>query len=180
MPLPLWRIEIHKELNNEEWTNDYLTSDLTIDDAQDLAAVLQTFERNIHTTAVQFTYIRVSSYVKFDRTFRHLTTNLPGLQEAVDYLPLFNTLRLNLGTADSDPGRKYYRTPVPESQQSNGVFNPAYITSLNGLANTYLVATDALEHLVTPKGNQVTSAVFYDRVQMRQLHRRRKKKVVTP
>lgn len=180
MPIPLWRIETVKELNGEVWSNDYLTDDLTIDDAQDLAAVLQTFERSIHSALVQFTYIRVSSYTKFDRTFRHLTTNLAGLQEATDYLPLFNTVRLNLGTSESDPGRKYYRIPVPETQQVNGTLVGSYVAALNGLANTGLVATSAIDHLVTPKGNRITSVTTYPNVQMRQLHRRRKKKPPTP
>lgn len=177
MPEPLWRIETVKQLNNEVWSNDWLTDDATIDDAQDLAAILQTFERNIHMSAVQFTYIRVSSYIPGDRTFRNLQTNLPGLNDTLDYLPLFNTVRLNLQTADSDPGRKYFRCPVPELQQTNGVLVPSYITFLSTQVATYLVAENALEHLVTPKGNRVTSATIFPNVQMRQLHRRRKKKV---
>lgn len=177
MPLPLWRIEIVKELNNEQWSNDYLTDDATLDDAQDLSAILQTFERQIHMAVVRFTYIRVSSYVPGDRTFRHITTNLPGLRETSDYMPLFNTMRVDFGTADSDPGRKYYRTPVAEVWSVNGFFVGEINTLLTADIATYLVATNALEHLVTPKGNRITSASLYPRVQMRQLHRRRKKKV---
>lgn len=177
MAVPLWRIEIVKQLGSEVWSNDYLTDDATLDDAQDLSAVLQTFERNIHMELVQFPYMRVSSYVAGDRTFRHIDTNLGGLQTNADYLPLFNTIRMNMSTADSDPGRKYYRIPVPETQQTNGTLAGAYVSSLNGLINTYMVATDALQHLVTPKGNRITSAAMFPNVQMRQLHRRRKKKV---
>lgn len=177
MAVPLWRIEIVKQLGSEQWSNDYLTDNETIDDAQDLAAVLQTFERNIHMEIVQFPYIRVSSYVAGDRTFRHFDTNLGGLQTVAEYLPLFNTVRMNMSTSDSDPGRKYYRIPVPETQQSNGTLASGYVTSLNGLIGTYLVTPLALEQLVTPKGNRITSAAMYPNVQMRQLHRRRKKKV---
>lgn len=177
MPQPLWRIETVKQLGLEVWSNDWLTDDATIENAQDLAAVLQTFERNIHMAVVTFLYIRVSSYIPGDRTFRHLETNLPGLITTGEYLPLFNTVRMNLGTANSDPGRKYFRCPINESNTGNGAILPAYITTLNTAINTHLITTNALTHLVTPKGNRVTNATIYPFVQMRQLHRRRRKKI---
>lgn len=180
MGLPTWRIQIVKELGNEVWSNDYLTDDVTIEDAQDLSALLQTWERNIHMDSVLFSYIRVSSYAPDDRIFRHLTTNVPGLVTATAYLPLFNTLRVDLGTTDSDPARKYYRCPVSESTQTSGVFDGAYRTTIAGLITTYLITPGVLGHLVTTKGNTVVTATPYIYVQMRQLHRRRKKKVVTP
>lgn len=177
MPEPLWRIETVKQLGSETWSNDWLTDDATMEDAQDLAALIQTFERNIHMSVVQFTYIRVSSYIPGDRTFRNLQTNVPGLNDTLDYLPLFNTVRLSLSTSASDPGRKYFRCPIPEIQQANGVLVPSYITFLNTQVLNFLVGPAVLEHLVTPKGNRITSATIFPNVQMRQLHRRRKKKV---
>jgi hypothetical protein len=178
MGLPLFRIEIQKSTPSETWSNDYLTDDLTMNDAQDLASVLLTWERQIHQVLVNFDYIRISSYVKGDRTFRHLTLNEAGLLGVDDHLPLYCTLRMDMQTQDSDPCRKYYRMPVKEVDQQNGKFLAAPFVFFNQWIDTYLVNTMALEHIVSNKGNKVISANLFPYVQMRQLHRRRKAKVV--
>ena len=180
MAAPRWRIEIHKRYNAEKWANDYLTDDLTIEDAQDLANELLSWEKNVHQTTVLFEYILISTYAKEDRVFRHLTINQFGLVGAVDSLPLYCTLRLDLPTADSDPCRKYYRAPVAESQQANGFLMVDYLNAINTGANNQLVVSDVVSHIVSNKGNKVIGATFHNTVQMRQLHRRRKKKQPTP
>lgn len=180
MALPRWRIEIHKSMGGEEWANDWLTDDDTIEDAQDLSALILTFEQHIHSTAVFFEYIRISTTLKFDRVFRHLAINQPGIDTSSDSLPLFNVYRLDMGTDDSDPCRKYFRAPVPEAAQTNGFVNGAVLTSLNGAVGTYLITPGVLPHIVSPKGHTVLTASFNARVQMRQLHRHKRKKVVTP
>lgn len=179
MSVPLWRIEIHKELPAANWANDYLTDDVTIEDAQDLAALLLSWEKAIHKNAINFSYIRISSYVKGDRFFRHLTINEPGDVFPVDSLPYFNTLRIDFQTAHSDPSRKYYRQPVGEGDQTNGVFSTTFTSGIAALITSKLETPGVLDHLVTPAGNKVGSAVVYPFVQMRQLHRRRRKKVPT-
>lgn len=178
MAAPNWRIEIVKQIGAEMWSNDYLTDDATIEDAQDLAALLQTWERNIHMSVVQFPYIRISTTIPGDRIFRHLDTNLGGLVSTAEYMPLFNTLRVNFGTADSDPGRKYYRCPLAEGNQANGNLDALYMGQLGTKITTFLVTPGVLPHIVTPKGNTVVSASIFPQVQIRQLHRRRKKKLV--
>lgn len=176
MAPPNWRIQIQKALGTETWQNDYLTDDVTIEDAQDLAALILTFEQNIHSAQVVFEFIRISTTIVGDRRFRHITINELGLQPVTSYLPLYNTLRLDLQTAESDPARKYYRAPVREDMQENGVILPTTLTFLNGFAQDLLVTTQVIDHLVTTKGNRVTAASFYNQVQMRQLHRRKRKK----
>src|SRR6185369_10483109 len=110
MAVPNWRIEIVKSLLGEQWSNDYLTDDVAIEDVQDLAVILLSWEQSIHMAAVNFDYIRIATTIPFDRTFRHITFNEPGTAGNLAYIPLFNTLRIDLGTTDSDPGRKYYRS----------------------------------------------------------------------
>lgn len=178
MAAPIWRIQINKEGMGEAWANDYLTADATIEDAQDLAALLLTWEQNIHQSNINFAYIRISSFLTGDRFFRHLTVNQPGLLAPADALPLFNTMRVDLGTANSDPARKYYRCPVEEVNQTNGLFNGAFLLAMAGLITTYLVTPGVLPHIVTNSGNPVDRATVQPMVQMRQLHRRRKKKVL--
>lgn len=177
MGTPLWRIEIVKSQNFEVWSNDWLTDDVTIEDAQDLAGELLGFEQALHQTTVLFQYIRISSYVPNDRIFRHIVQNVPGLAEAADSLPLFNTYRLDLSTANSDPARKYFRSPVSEANQTNGIITGQALTAINNLANTMLVANSVITHIVTPRGNSCGDAEFHNEVQMRQLHRHKRKKI---
>lgn len=177
MGTPRWRIQIVKSLGAHTWSNDYLTDDATIEDAQDLGALLVTFERTIHQTTVLFVYMRVSSYLVGDRHFRHFPLNLTGIDTAADSLPLFNTIRMDMGTSDSDPARKYYRIPVAEGAQTNGIVNGAVLTSLNSVANTQLVTSGVIGHIVTTAGHPCLTAQFSANVQIRQLTRRKRKKV---
>lgn len=177
MTAPIWRIEIVKSQAAEQWANDYLTDAATIEDAQDLSALLLTFEQQLHTTGINFDYIRVSSYIAEDRVFRHLAINEPGVQASGDSLPLYCTARLDMGTFSSDPARKYFRLPIAEGWQTNGVFAGAVLTMWAATVATYLVATDALGQVVTNAGHNCLTASFNPRVQMRQLHRHKRKKV---
>jgi len=180
MGQPIWRIEIVKELPQETWANDYLTDATTIEDAQDLSAVIQSFERSIHMNTVLFSYIRISTVLKGDRYFRHLTTNLPGLANTVEYLPLYCTVRMDMPTTNHDPCRKYYRLPIGEGTQANGVFNSTSLDAWNSLIQSGLVTPGALDQIVTSHGFNVDGASMHPMVQMRQLHRHKRKKVVTP
>lgn len=177
MTAPIWRIEINKSYGAESWANDYLTDDATILDAQDLSALLLTFEQQMHTTAVFFNYIRISSTAPADRYFRHIAINQPGIQAAGDSLPLYCTARLDMPTSTSDPCRKYYRLPIAEGWQTNGFIAGSVMTMWAASINTYLVTPSVLSHIVTNAGNKVISASFNPAVQMRQLHRHRRKKV---
>jgi hypothetical protein len=178
MPTPIWRIQVQKQFLNQNWSNDYLTSAITIEDATDVANAVIAFERAIHAVSVEFLYVRISSVTVGDRYHRDITLNEPGLRDTggSDALPLFNTIRVDFGTSFYDPGRKYYRSPVVESDQSGGSLLPGTISFINGAIAAHL-PTDVLNEIVTPKGHQVTDASCYQYVQMRQQHRRRKKKV---
>lgn len=176
MASPTWRIEIHKHLGAEFWANDYLTDDPTIEDAQDLAALLLTFEQDIHMVGVTFDYVLVTSYGS-GRAFRHIVINEPGNASNLAYIPLFNTLRVDFGTASADPARKYYRIPVAEENQNAGIFETTYLGSIATIINTDLTTPAVYSHIVTPTGHKTINAVAQPLVQMRQLHRRRKKKV---
>ena len=177
MGLPRWRIEIHKSLENEEWANDYLTDDVTIEDAHSTASLILNFEQHIHQTVVLFTYMRISTTVKDDRVFRHVVINEPGLLASGDHLPLYCVARMDMACGDSDPCRKYYRLPVNESGQTNAILTTDTLGSLNSLIATHLVTPSVLGHIVSGKGNSVQTASFNPNVQMRQLHRHKRKKI---
>lgn len=178
MAPPIWRIETRKQFLNQNWSNDYLTSATTIEDAEDVANALIGFERGVHNEDIEFLFVRISSYTVGDRYHRDIILNEPGLRDtgSSDSLPLFNTIRIDFSTSFYDPGRKYYRAPVVESDQTQGSLVPATITYMTQQITQHLTP-DVLQLLVTPKGHQITSATVNQFVAMRQQHRRRKKKV---
>lgn len=173
-----YRIQIVKELPMIHWSNEYYVTEETVEDAQDVANELLTFERHIHQSQVNFSYIRISTVLIGDRYFRHLGVNLPGQFTTEEYMPLYCTARMDMPTANSDPCRKYYRIPVGEVRQANGIFNTDYLLILQGFINDDLVTPGVLSHIWTPAGNQVISASFNKAVQMRQQHRHKRKKVI--
>ncbi len=182
MALPTHKIEIFKRYQSETWDNSYLVVAGSMGAAETIAAALVAFERSFHLTPVIFDYVRTSTTIVGDRTFDHLVLNVNGLMDVAGgiLLPLFNTLRLDLRTDDSDPGRKYYRMCfVAENIESDLTLKPAFLTARQSLIDG-LTDTPASLGVVTPKGNDVINQKWADTVQMRQLHRRRKKKVTTP
>jgi hypothetical protein len=178
MPLPSHRIEIVKRYQQEEWANDYLVNAANMAAAESLAATFAAMERAIHFDAITFVYARVSTTAKFDRIFDHLVIDLPGqiaLSSGI-MLPLWNTLRVDFRTNDSDPSRKYFRGCLSAAQVDNNFkVIPARLTAVQTVLDnsTYSASFPAI---VTPKGNAATNANAITFVQERQLHRRRKKK----
>lgn len=174
------RLEIHKKLGEEQWTNTYLIEAATMDDAEALGQLAVTFERHIHRDIVLFEYFIVSTRAALDRVFRHVAINLYGLKTFTtnSYLPLYNTVRVDFSTQDSDPCRKYYRCPVIEAEQTNGILEPAEVTAYNASINTYFFGTILGDNLYSPKGHVVVSGSTSPNLQMRQLHRHKKKKLV--
>lgn len=176
MGVPTHRIEIRKELNGEDWSNDYLVEAIDMNTAAAFGVDTIEFERQLHAPQVNFVYMRVSTWAKFDRTFRHVSINLPGLgmSALTERLPLYNTLRMDLMTVDSDPCRKYFRVPIHESMQSNGVLEPATIAAWQGYLAAWIAGFDPDFHVVSGAGNNVVGGTVYPLVQMRQLHRHRR------
>jgi hypothetical protein len=176
MALPNFRVSIVKSLNNEVWSNDYLLNVADIGAAESKALDIKEFERQMHYSTVHFDYMRISTTSVGDRIFRHTVLNSFGIIDATgnDFLPLYCCMRLDLKTADSDPARKYYRLPVTEGHQSAGIFTSAALTAFTTKVTTYFIATSAYLGIVTSKGHAVIDASISDKVQMRQLSRRRR------
>lgn len=174
MAQPNYRIEIVKELFGEQWANDWMTDVVGMNTAQDLASEILSFERAIHQTRVNFLYILISTTLPEDRVFRHIPLNQNGQFISDEYIPLFNTVRLDMATEDSDPCRKYFRLPIGENRITNGILNSDYVGLLNTAWNSYMITGDVFTHIVSGAGNNVLSGAFHLAVQMRQLHRRRR------
>lgn len=182
MPLPNFRVQIDKSIGAQHWSNDYLLTTTDLIAAEGFGVILMAMERSIHGSVVNFNYVRTSTTLKGDRSFNHNPINLTGQIDysGFEYLPLFNTVRVDLGTAGSDPARKYFRIPVLEVNQSNGQLTTAIMASITAQVQNILPGGSNPVPLVTTKGNVVVNASVHPQVQMRQLYRRGKLKVRIP
>ena len=182
MSSPNLRVEIRKSWNGHSWGNDYLIHAADMDAGQAFAGQALAFERNMHETVVHFEGIRISTTLVGDRSFRHIPVNNFGLATngSTNLLPLWNVLRFDFQTADSDPCRKYYRLPIPEVNQDNGNIAGAVLTAYQTFFNTFFASLDASTTIVSTKGHVVVGGSPYALVQMRQLHRHKRKKVTIP
>lgn len=182
MALPNFRVQIDKSILSQHWSNDYLLTAADLLSASNDAQAIVAMERSIHGSVVNFNYVRTSTLTVGDRSFIHAPINLTGQIDysGFEYLPLFNTVRVDLGTAGSDPARKYYRIPVLEVNQVNGKLTTAIMASITAQVQNILPAGSTAVPLVTTKGNVVVNASVHPDVQMRQLYRRGKKKVSIP
>jgi hypothetical protein len=176
MGVPTHRLEIRKTWSGHNWSNDYQIEAPDMADAEGLTLAILAFERAIHLDVVTFVYWRVSTVAVGDRIFRHQVVNLPGLlsPSSSELLPLFNTARLDMATVDSDPCRKYYRIPLTEAQQANGVIVSGVQTSWNALFATCVAAWPSTARVVSGAGHNVIGGTIFPNVQMRQLHRHKR------
>lgn len=180
MGVPTHRLEIRKSRLGHQWSNDYLIESPSMDDAQDMSELTLTFERSFHMNVVNFDYYRLSTMTPGDRIFRHVPLNVPGLAGAggSDYLPLFNTLRFDMSTLDSDPCRKYYRLPLPEGLVTNEVIDAGTRTTINSAFSTWFAAWPDGTNVVSNIGHLVINGSCSAIVQMRQLRRHRRPKII--
>lgn len=179
--MTLFRCEIHKQFNNgEKFANDYIFDAPDIGTAAALAQDWASLERALMISLVTFLDIRTSTVTVGDRVFIHTPLNFQGQSGGAigDSLPGYCCLRLDLSTAQSDPGHKYYRYVVLESNQGGGIIDASSLSAILGVVNTHISNNpDMLADLRVGKNNHTATGVtLYPFVQERQEHRRRKKK----
>lgn len=179
--MPLFQVDIEKELGGEYWTNRYVVSAATLLEAATVGDSIVTIERNIHRTNVLFTKMRAADFVPGNDQFVIHTINGYGDLDIVagQMLPLFNVLRVDFNTSIGRPSRKYLRLPLYEGDIIDAAFNPGFLTTMDTeyCANMLLLAA-----FVDVDGQQFLSASAMPKVAMRQLRRgsRRRTQPVLP
>jgi hypothetical protein len=179
--LALYRCQIFKTQTGDRfWTNVYHFNVTTIDAA---AAFANTTIAPAEASLMDGTFRVVKTLISDPASDEFVTTplNIVGGGAGSQYLPLFNTVKVNVSV--DGHGRvdyKFYRGGVTEGNQNNGMMDPATIDAYDDMVNG-LIADGAAAgcDLVDSDGNLWVLAVTQPAVQMRQLHRKRKK-VVTP
>ena len=171
--MPLFQLDIEKQLGNEFWTNVYyLNAPTGLPEAVTNAQSVITVERNIHKTIVTFTRARVRTAVEGDELYTIIPLGLAGLATlSGDYIPLFNTVNAILAPGAGRPSRKYYRTPVGEGEQVNGVLASTVVTAINTQLARLLPGGDLEAGLNDVDGQQIISSAVVSAVGMHQLRR---------
>lgn len=102
--------------------------------------------------------------------------------EPGELLPLFNSAKVLF--TDGSLGRpdyKFIKGYLTEGSQADGVIEPATITSLTALMSTLIADLDGDgEPLVSADNDQYLNASVQPAVQMRQMHRRRRRTAPAP
>jgi hypothetical protein len=178
----LFRLQIFKKLtgNDREWSNTWLYNADDLATALEAATVIGTSETALHQDFVTITRALASDTDPDTDFFATAAINDPGTQvTGADgaWLPLYNTLRFDINvTGGGRPSRKFYRMPIAESDQQAGFIDPTRGAAFQSTLNAIITAANAVGGvLVDPDGQTLLDAVVFSQVQMRQLHRKRKK-----
>jgi hypothetical protein len=184
--MAIFRVQIFKQLtgSDREWSNTYLC------EAPDLAtveAVLPTVcdsEAQAFRDNVTVTRARASDTEPDTDVFAVFIANVIGSHGSSGdgaWLPLFNTVRVDINVdGGGRPSRKYYRPPILESEQQSGFLDPAVMAYFETVVGQLITdfSTGSCP-LVDPDGQTLVTPSTFAKVQMRQLHRKRRK-AVTP
>lgn len=171
----VWQVDVQKRLGTEYWTNVYHVNKGSQADAQAWAGYIIILERQFHLTTVEFVSYRVAPYPgPSEGTITPV--NLFGQAAAGDALPLFNVLRVDFPVATGRPSRKYYRLPLREGDQANGLLLPA---SRDGYQQTFddVIFDPNYTGWCDVDGQPILAARVNTAVGMRQLRRGSKRKL---
>jgi hypothetical protein len=180
--MALFIVQVFKQaFDQRPWSNVYFINAGDLSAATVLAGDLVTAERDLHYDVVTFLRYRVSNTIPGDDVFSVTSVGLPGTisSSGADFLPLFNTLRVDFNVdGGGRPSRKFYRTPIAENEQTAGIIDASPLVTWQGRVTDFLDALGAAGiDWVDPDGQQIISGSVQRNVQMRQLHRRRRRSV---
>lgn len=175
--VPLFKVEVFKSANGEEWGNVWYVNAADMDAANTAAAVIIDAEEDITGSLVTFTSARVSTAQPNDNVFTTIPINSTGHVEITgNYLPLWDTIRVDFPAASGRPGRKYIRGALGTEHLSGnfGQLDAGKVTDAAGVFNALISNLASASPLVQPDGDAYVSAAPASHVQMRQLHRKRR------
>src|SRR4029450_7030898 len=124
--MAIFRVQVFKSLDSSdrEWSNTYLCEADTIDTVAAVLPDVGDAEGQMHLDNVTVTRARVSDIEPDTDVFQIVTLGVLGTRGTAgdgDWLPLFNTVRVDIDVAGGGrPSRKYYRSPLLEGGQSRG------------------------------------------------------------
>jgi hypothetical protein len=175
--MPLFSLDIEKELLGEYWTNRYIISAADLAAATTYAAFYYDRERLVHSSNVLFTKYRVSDMNPLTDVYQIVQPNANGSRAFTtqEYMPLFCVVRVDFtAVGGGRPSRKYLRLPIYETDQMNGVLNTTYVSFIETNYSNQLVLDTSF---VDVDGQDLNSGQVWPKVGMRQLRRGSKRKL---
>lgn len=184
--MALFRVQVFKSIigSDREWSNTYLVDSPDLDTVAATLSDVANQESHLYLDNVQVTRVRASDTTPGTDVFTIHTANITGDRGTAadgDWLPLFNCFRVDCDVAGGGrPSRKYYRGPMLEGDQQAGFIDPGVISNIDTQAGQLItIFSTGGCPWVDPDLQAVTAVHTQPKVQMRQLHRKRKK-TVTP
>jgi len=158
------------------WTNVFHVNALTLDAAVAWANTTLV-SALVSEMGEMFTAVRTVVDHLADDTFTSTPISQAGAASG-DFLPLFNTAKVLFPIAGGRPDYKFMRGWLQEASVSDGNITDGAITVIEGVFDGLITDSgDAGVDLVDSAGNLWTISSCQKAVQMRQLHRKRKKAV---
>jgi hypothetical protein len=181
--MPVYRTQVfYARAVNEKWTNVYHIDAASLTDAA--TAVDTAMTANL--LAILNTTCQLVKYLVSDPTsaaFIETPKNLAGTNgDGGTLLPLFNSVKARYPTdALGRPDYKFYKGYITEDSHVAGELTSGSITTLEGaLSNMLADMVLASATFVSHEGDLWSDPIVQPAVQMRQMHRKRKKVVVAP
>lgn len=175
----VYEVTIQKSLNFEFWTNVYhLRADNLAGALSQAYQIIEDIEKPLHLEYVAFDSMRVRPQGTSDQGTT-VPLNEVGEITGEAFLPLYNTLRVDFPVALGRPSRKFYRLPITETRQNNGLFQDSFLTFVQTTITGALDGSNGLQ-LCDVDGQAIIGAAPYKNVAMRQLRRGAKRRVITP
>jgi hypothetical protein len=182
--MTIFRIQVFQRLDSSdrEWSNTWLCDAADIDTVVAGMPDFGDVTAQAHLDNVIITRARVSDILPDTDVFSIVTLGVIGTRGTGgdnDWLPLFNTVRVDFDVAGGGrPSRKYFRSPILEADQQAGQLADTVVTYFTTVGGEFIsTASGGSFPLVDPDGQLLTAAHCQTQVQMRQLHRKRKKAV---
>ncbi len=172
---PYWQIDVQKLLGTEYWTNVYHVAASSQATAMLYAEAIVDLERQSALSSVQFVRNRVAPFPgPSEGTI--IPIGLVGVVAGDGWLPLFNVVRVDFPAPTGRPSRKYYRLPLAESAQTNGVLDQNVRAIIQGRFDAYFASPNS-SGLIDIDGQLLVSARVMSNVGMRQLRRGSKRRL---
>jgi len=176
--MAVFRLQVFNQIGEgAKWTNVYHIR------ASNLAATIDAFSTDMKAHLLEMLHasariVRVLASDPLTDAFSEISVEEFGTSSFTDsLLPLFNCVKVSIGTAASGrPDVKFMKGWVTEESSDSGVVDP---TALGNFINEFNSMIDDMSGDATPLVSDTNdawgTATGQPAVQMRQLHRKRKK-----
>jgi hypothetical protein len=164
-----------------KWSNVYrFSADNLAVAVSEVLPILEPFERSLLHPQVSLKAIRFSTVTAHDDVFEIIPLNEAGTSsDAGDLIPFFNCVRVDISVIGGGrPSRKYYKGLLTETLITGMNINSGTVDFVSDAVNDFIAAMNDAGHAVKDNDGQAWDvASAFTAIQMRQMHRKRRRRV---